>query len=40
MYAGTEAGYIITAYNSFDASRQARLLGYVQALQAMEEGSD
>ena len=38
--AGTEAGYIITAYNSFDASRQARLLGYVQALQAMEEGWD
>ena len=36
--ADTEAGYIITAYNSFDASRQARLFGYVQALQAMDEG--
>ena len=38
--AGTEAGYIITAYNSFDASRQARLFGYVQTLQAMDEGRE
>ena len=38
--AGTEAGYIIIAYNSFDASRQARLFGYVQALQAMDEGRE
>ena len=37
--ADTEAGYIITAYNSFDASRQARLLGFVQALQDQEPGT-
>ena len=36
----TDAGKIITAYNSFDAARQARLLGYVQALQAMMDKDD
>ena len=28
----TEAGILLTAYNSMDASRQARLLGYAEAL--------
>lgn len=31
----TDAGKLISAYNSFDASDQARLLGYAQALQAL-----
>ena len=32
---GTEIGTILTAYNSFDSGTQKRLLGYVQALQAV-----
>lgn len=31
--AKTDAGLLMTAYNSFDAETQARLLGYAQALQ-------
>ncbi len=30
--ANTEAGELLTTFNSFDAKRQARLLGYAQAL--------
>ena len=30
--AKTEAGELLTTFNSFDAKRQARLLGYAQAL--------
>ena len=29
---GTDAGILITAFNSFDSETQARLLGYAQAL--------
>ena len=32
---GTEIGTILTAYNSFDSGTQKRILGYVQALQAV-----
>ena len=35
--AKTDAGRLVSAYNSFDASAQARLLGYAQALQALRE---
>ncbi|MBO4390214.1 MAG: helix-turn-helix transcriptional regulator [Lachnospiraceae bacterium] len=33
----TDAGKIITAFNSFDSGNQKRLLGYAQALQAVNE---
>ncbi len=33
----TDAGIIISAYNSFDSNRQARLLGYAQALKEKNE---
>ena len=33
----TEAGTIITAYNSMDSATQARLLGYVEALKCMSD---
>jgi len=38
----TDAGILLSAFNSFDASTQARLLGYAQALQALniEENKD
>lgn len=35
--ADTEAGEIISAYNSFDAARQAALLAYVQAMKIFPE---
>lgn len=35
--ADTEAGMLITAFNSFDARQQARLIGYAQALQAISD---
>ena len=33
----TEAGMLLTAYNSMDAARQARLLGYAEALSRLKE---
>lgn len=38
--AGTDAGILLTAYNSFDAKTQERILGYVQALKAMQEAGE
>lgn len=35
--ADTEVGEIISAYNSFDATRQAALLAYVQAMKIFPE---
>ena len=35
--ADTEAGMLITVFNSFDAKQQARLIGYAQALQAISD---
>lgn len=35
--AGTDAGRLLSAFNSFDAVNQARLLGYAQALQDMKD---
>ncbi len=35
--ANTEAGVLLSTYNSFDSKTQARLLGYAQALQNMTE---
>ena len=35
--AKTEAGVLLTTYNSFDSRNQARLLGYAQALAKAEE---
>ena len=33
----TEAGMLLTAYNSMDAARQARLLGYAEAPSRLKE---
>ena len=33
----TEAGMLLTAYNSMDAAHQARLLGYAEALTRLKE---
>ena len=30
--ASTDAGILLTAFNSFDSKEQARLLGYVEAM--------
>ena len=33
----TDVGMVVRAFNSFDASQQARLLGYIQAIQEMSK---
>ncbi len=37
--ADTDSGKLITAFNSMDKSRQARLLGYAEALNNLMEGT-
>lgn len=38
--AGTDAGILLTAFNSFDSKMQERILGYVQALQTLQQADE